>query len=75
MRIWVTTTAYLVTEREEAHLQHRLDRTLRALDWLDLLFVDELGDLSFSRAGAELLFQVFADRSERRSLLITSNLL
>ena len=29
---------------------------------------------SFSRSGAELLFQVFADRDERRSLLITSNL-
>lgn len=27
-----------------------------------------------SRAGAELLFQVFADRYERASLLITSNL-
>ncbi len=34
----------------------------------------ELGDLSVRRAGAELLFQVFADRYERRSLLITSNL-
>ncbi len=30
--------------------------------------------MSFSRAGAELLFQVFADRYERRSILITSNL-
>ena len=29
---------------------------------------------TFSRRGAELLFQVFADRYERRSLLITSNL-
>ena len=28
----------------------------------------------FSRSGAELLFQVFADPYERRSLLITSNL-
>jgi DNA replication protein DnaC len=37
------------------------------------LAVDELGYLSFSRAGGELLFQVFADRYERRSLLITSN--
>ena len=36
--------------------------------------MDELGYLSFSRSGAELLFQVFADRYERRSLLITSNL-
>jgi DNA replication protein DnaC len=44
------------------------------VDRADLLICDELGYLSFSRAGAELLFQVFADRYERRSLLITSNL-
>ena len=42
--------------------------------WIDLLIIDELGYLSFSRFGVELLFQVFADRHERRSLLITSNL-
>lgn len=34
----------------------------------------EVGYLSFSRTGAELLFQVFADRYERSSLLLTSNL-
>ncbi|WP_315854391.1 ATP-binding protein [Frigoriglobus tundricola] len=39
-----------------------------------LLIIDELGYLSFSRCGAELLFQVFADRYERRSVLVTSNL-
>jgi DNA replication protein DnaC len=67
-------TAGLVTLLEEAQQQHRLDRVLSQLDRLDLLIIDELGYLSFSRAGAELLFQVFADRYERRSLLITSNL-
>jgi DNA replication protein DnaC len=59
---------------EEAQQQHRLDRLLGQLDRADLLICDELGYLSFSRTGAELLFQVFADRYERRSLLITSNL-
>ena len=44
------------------------------MDKADLLICDELGYLSFSRTGAELLFQVFADRYERASLLITSNL-
>jgi DNA replication protein DnaC len=73
-RVRFTTAAALVTELEEARQQHRLDCTLAALDRLDLLIVDELGYLSFSRAGAELLFQVFADRYERRSLLVTSNL-
>ncbi len=49
-------------------------RIRAALDRLDRLIVDELGYLSFSRSGAERLFQVFADRYERRSLLITTNL-
>jgi DNA replication protein DnaC len=68
------TAATLVNQLEEAQQQFALDRMLKRLDKLDLLIVDELGYLSFSRAGAELLFQVFADRYERRSLLITSNL-
>jgi DNA replication protein DnaC len=63
-----------VTQLEEAQQQHRLDRLLGQLDRADLLICDELGYLSFSRSGAELLFQVFADRYERRSLLVTSNL-
>jgi DNA replication protein DnaC len=73
-RVKFVTAAGLVTQLEEAQQQHRLDRSLAQLDRIDLLIVDELGYLSFSRAGAELLFQVFADRYERRSLLITSNL-
>jgi DNA replication protein DnaC len=73
-RVRFVTAATLVTQLEEAQQQHRLDRLLTQLDRHDLLIVDELGYLSFSRAGAELLFQVFADRYERRSLLITSNL-
>lgn len=68
------TAAALVNQLETAQQQYNLERLLNRLDKLDLLIVDELGYLSFSRAGAELLFQVFADRYERRSLLITSNL-
>ena len=73
-RVKFITAAGLVLQLEEAQQQHRLDRLLSSLERLDLLIVDELGYLSFSRAGAELLFQVFAERYERRSLLITSNL-
>jgi DNA replication protein DnaC len=73
-RVRFVTAASLVTQLEEAQQQHRLDRLLSQLDRLDLLIIDELGYLSFSRAGAELLFQVFADRYERRSVLVTSNL-
>jgi DNA replication protein DnaC len=73
-RVRFFTAAGLVTQLEEAQQGHRLDRFLGQLDRADLLICDELGYLSFSRAGAELLFQVFAERYERRSLLITSNL-
>ena len=73
-RVRFFTAAALVTQLEEAQKQHQLDRLLAQLDRADLLICDELGYLSFSRAGAELLFQVFADRYERRSLLVTSNL-
>jgi DNA replication protein DnaC len=73
-RVRFTTAAALVTRLEEAQKQYQLDRVLNGLDRTDLLICDELGYLSFSRVGAELLFQVFADRYERRSLLVTSNL-
>ena len=54
--------------------QYQLDKFLMQLDEADLPICYELGCLSFGRTGARLLFQVFADRYERRSLMITSNL-
>jgi len=73
-RVRFCTAAALVTRLEQAQKQYQLDRLLGQLDRVDLLICDELGYLSFSRGGAELLFQVFAERYERRSLLVTSNL-
>lgn len=73
-RVRFFTAATLVNALEKAQKQYQLDRFLAQLDKADLLVCDELGYFAFSRAGAELLFQVFADRYERRSLLITSNL-
>lgn len=73
-RVRFFTAAALVGRLEQAQKQYQLDRFLNQLDKTDLLICDELGYLSFSRTGAELLFQVFADRYERKSLLITSNL-
>jgi len=73
-RVRFFTAAGLVNQLEEAQKEYRLERLLTQSDRADLLIVDELGYLSFSRTGAELLFQVFADRYERASLLITSNL-
>ena len=68
------TAAGLVTELEKAQKQYTLDRLMGQLDRVHLLICDELGYVSLSRGGVELLFQVFADRYERGSLLITTNL-
>ena len=72
MRFFTADT--LVNRLEEAQKQYQLERYLTLLDKTELLICDELGYLSFSRAGAELLFQVFTDRYELASLLLTSNL-
>lgn len=59
-------------------LEARDDRTLgilyRRYTRASLLIVDELGFVPFDRAGGELLFNLLADRYERRSTLITTNL-
>ena len=39
-----------------------------------LLVVDELGFVPFERTGGELLFNLLADRYERRSTIVTTNL-
>ena len=73
-RVRFFTAAALVNKLEQVQKQYQLERFLTQLDKTDVLICDELGYLSFSRSGAELLFQVFADRYERASLLVTSNL-
>jgi DNA replication protein DnaC len=73
-RVRFFTAAGLVNRLEEAQKPYQLDRLLEQVQRAELLICDELGSLSFNRTGAELLFQVFAERYERRSLLVTSNL-
>ena len=41
---------------------------------LSLLIVDELGFMPLAPTGAELLFEVFSQRYERGSILVTTNL-
>lgn len=73
-RVRFYTAASLVQKLEQAQQAYALERLQKQLDKTDVLICDELGYLSFSRSGAELLFQVFADRYERSSTLITTNL-
>jgi len=64
----------LVNELIEAREERDLQRLLRRYSRYELLILDELGYIPFSKEGAELLFQVLAERHEKGSVMITSNL-
>src|SRR5438067_7081315 len=74
LRVRFFTAAELVSRLEVEQKQYTLDRFLGQLEKAHLLICDELGYVSMSRGGVELLFRVFADRYERGSILVTSNL-
>lgn len=69
-----TTAAALVHELLEARDEKRLLRLQRQLAGYRLLIIDELGYVPLSQTGAELLFEVFSQRYERSSMIVTSNL-
>ena len=69
-----TTTAAMVHELLEARDEKRLLRYQKQMAGYELLIVDELGFVPLSKSGAELLFEVFSQRYERGSTLVTSNL-
>ena len=64
----------LLHELLEARDEKRLLRLQRQLVAYKLLIIDELGYVPLSPTGAELLFEVFSQRYERGSTLVTSNL-
>ena len=69
-----STAAALVHELMEARDDRRLLNLQRQLARLRLLIIDELGFVPLSTTGAELLFEVFSQRYERSSVLVTTNL-
>ena len=73
-RVLFTRAANLVRSLIEARDERNLGRLQQRLQRADLLIVDELGFVPFDRTGGELLFNVFSERYERRSTLLTSNL-
>ncbi len=66
--------ADLVRELLEARDDRTLTRLQRRYAKVPLLIVDELGFVPFKRDGGELLFNLLADRYERTSTLVTTNL-
>jgi DNA replication protein DnaC len=66
--------AELVRELLEARDERTLGRLHRRYQKVRLLIVDELGFVPFKREGGEVLFNLLADRYERRTTLVTTNL-
>ena len=64
----------LVNELVEARREIALQRLVQKYVRYDLLIMDELGYVPFSKEGSELLFQVLAERHEKGSVIITTNL-
>lgn len=73
-RVRFTTAAALVNELVEAKNQNQLRRTLARWLRYQVIAIDEVGYVPLAEVGAELLFQVIADRAERATMIITTNL-
>ena len=66
--------ATLSTELAEARDNYTLGRLEKRIQKADLLILDELSYISFNRYQSELLFKVVSERSERGSVIVTTNL-
>ena len=73
-RVRFFTVSELITNLAEAREERQLQRLHGQLERHDLLVLDELGYVEFSKMGAELLFEVVSRAYERTSLIVTTNL-
>jgi len=67
-------TFKLVGSLLRAKRDYELERELRRLDCFQVVILDDLGYVQQSREEMEVLFTFLAERYERRSVVITSNL-
>jgi DNA replication protein DnaC len=73
-RVLFTATFALVQRLLAAKRDLRLDKELAVLDGYDAVLLDDLGYIQQDRDEMEVLFTFLAERYERRSVIITSNL-
>lgn len=72
--VYFTSTAMLVQRLLRAKRDLALERELDRLDAYDAVILDDIGYVQQERDEMEVLFTFFAARYERRSVMITSNL-
>jgi DNA replication protein DnaC len=64
----------LANELIEAKDEKLLARAVKRYAGYGLLIIDELGYVPFSKEGAQLIFQILAERHERKPVMITTNM-
>ncbi len=72
--VFYTTAHRLVTELLVAKRDLKLDRLIARFDRFAALAIDDLGYTQQSREEMEVLFTLLAERYEKKSVLLTSNL-
>jgi DNA replication protein DnaC len=72
-RVLFVATFAIVQRLLAAKRDLRLERELAALDAFDAIILDDIGYVQQSREEMEVLFTFLAERYERRSVIITSN--
>lgn len=72
--VWFTPTYKLVDSLLRAKRDYELERELKRLDRFQVVILDDIGYVQQSREEMEVLFTFLAERYERRSVVITSNL-
>jgi DNA replication protein DnaC len=66
--------ASLVNELLAANHELRMSKLTTQITKLDLVVLDELGFIPFTKEGSQLLFQLCSDLNERVSIIVTTNL-
>lgn len=74
-RVYFTPAVNLVQHLLAAKRDLKLESALHKLDLFDVVVLDDIGYIQQSREEMEVLFAFFAERYERRSIMITSNLI
>jgi len=73
-RVAFTTCVRLVQDLLRAKQELRLTRAIKKLGYYEALVIDDIGYVQQSREEMEVLFTLLAERYERSSVLLTSNL-
>jgi DNA replication protein DnaC len=73
-RVAFTTCARLVQDLLRAKQALRLSQAIKKLGYYEALVIDDIGYVQQSREEMEVLFTLLAERYERGSVLLTSNL-